>query len=225
MSAIEILQFITALSNNNNREWFLEHKSEFEAAKKAFDNLSSTLILEISKFDPEIKNVNAADCIFRIYRDIRFSHDKTPYKSHFAVFIATDGGRKSQRAGYYLHVDPAGCFIASGAWCPEPNLLKALRKSVYENIDEFNEIRNEKTFTNYFTNFYQQDKIKKIPAGFPKDFEEAELLKLKHYMVEYKLNDEMLCSKNFVQEIANIYKASYPLNRFLNYTIDECLKI
>ncbi len=180
MQATEIIRFLTALSENNNREWFTANKSWFDSLKKDFDAISRALILKISEFDEDIKNVEAADCVFRIYRDVRFSHDKTPYKTHFGVFIASAGGRKSQWGGYYLHLDPAGCFVGAGVWCPPPALVKAVRKSVYDNIDELNEIRSEANLAQLFDKFYEEDKLKTVPAGFPKDFPDAELLKLKN---------------------------------------------
>jgi len=223
MQATEIIQFLSALSENNNREWFTENKKWFDKCKKEFDQLSTALISKIAEFDDDIKNVEASECEFRIYRDVRFSHDKTPYKTHFGVFVASAGGRKSQRGGYYLHLDPAGCFVGVGVWCPQPNLLKALRKSVYDNIDELNEIRFEKNFASKFQKFFEEDKLKTVPAGFPKDFAEAELLKLKHYLVEYKFDAALLDSDDFVNKISEIFKTAYPFNKFLNYTVDEVI--
>ena len=223
MQATEIIQFLSALSENNNREWFTENKKWFDKCKKEFDQLSTALISKIAEFDDDIKNVEASECEFRIYRDVRFSHDKTPYKTHFGVFVASAGGRKSQRGGYYLHLDPAGCFVGVGVWCPQPNLLKALRKSVYDNIDELNEIRFEKNFASKFQKFFEEDKLKTVPAGFPKDFAEAELLKLKHYLVEYKFDAALLDSDDFVNKISDIFKTAYPFNKFLNYTVDEVI--
>ena len=221
MDIQKTLQFLKELKINNNREWFAENKAWYESVKKDFENLSKELIVEISKFDEEIKHVEAKDCVFRIYKDIRFSHDKTPYKTHFGVFIATAGGRKSQRGGYYLHLDPVGCFVATGVWCPQPDLLKALRQSVYDNIDELNEIRRSTSFSKYFNHFFDEDKLKTVPRGFPKDFPDAELLKLKHYMVEYKLDEKILAADDFVPQLAGVLKCAYPLNVFLNYTVDE----
>lgn len=223
MQATEIIQFLSALSENNNREWFTENKKWFDKCKKEFDQLSTALISKIAEFDDDIKNLEASECVFRIYRDVRFSHDKTPYKTHFGVFVASAGGRKSQRGGYYLHLDPAGCFVGVGVWCPQPNLLKALRKSVYDNIDELNEIRFEKNFASKFQKFFEEDKLKTVPAGFPKDFAEAELLKLKHYLVEYKFDAALLDSDDFVNKISEIFKTAYPFNKFLNYTVDEVI--
>ncbi|MBP6355765.1 MAG: DUF2461 domain-containing protein, partial [Paludibacter sp.] len=219
----DIINFLKELNENNNREWFAQNKSRYEKVKSKFEEISRLLISEISIFDNDIKNVDVKDCVFRIYRDIRFSTDKTPYKTHFGVYIASAGGRKSQRGGYYLHLDPAGSFIAVGVWCPPPNILKALRQSVCDNIDELNEIRNETGFNTYFKTFFEEDKLKNVPAGFPRDFPDAELLKLKHYMVDHKLNDDILNAPNLVSRLGEIARAGYPLNKFLNYTVDEVI--
>jgi uncharacterized protein (TIGR02453 family) len=223
MDIQKILLFLKDLKANNNREWFTVNKERYEVVRVDFEEISKNLIFEIAKFDEDIRNVDVKECVFRIYRDIRFSHDKTPYKTHFGVFIASAGGRKSQRGGYYLHLDPDGCFIGLGVWCPPPPLLKALRQSVYDNIDELNEIRHSAGFSKYFDTFYEEDKLKTVPAGFPKDFPDAELLKLKHYLVEYKLSEDELKSPNFITDIASIAKSGYPLNKFLNYTVDEVI--
>lgn len=221
MNIPTVLQFIDELIQHNNREWFAENKDRYEATRAYFETISSELIREIMKFDDDIAHVDAKDCIFRIYRDIRFSHDKTPYKNHYGVFIAAAGGRKSVRGGYYLHLEPSKSFVATGVWCPPPPLLKALRETVYENIDELTTIVQDPGFTKWFDGFYDDDKLKSVPRGFPADFEQAELLKLKHYMVEYTLPESILNSDNFVQEVAAIFKAAWPLNKFLNYTVDE----
>ena len=223
MHTEDIINFLKELNENNNREWFAQNKSRYEKVKSKFEEISRLLISEISVFDNDIKNVDVKDCVFRIYRDIRFSTDKTPYKTHFGVYIASAGGRKSQRGGYYLHLDPAGSFIAVGVWCPPPNILKALRQSVCDNIDELNEIRNEASFNTYFKTFFEEDKLKNVPAGFPRDFPDAELLKLKHYMVDHKLNDDILNAPNLVSRLGEIARAGYPLNKFLNYTVDEVI--
>ena len=221
MNIENTLQFLKELKINNNREWFAANKVWYEEVRVDFEKMCKELILEISKFDEEIKHVEVKDCIFRIYRDTRFSNDKTPYKTHFGIYIASAGGRKSRRAGYYLHIDPDGCFVGTGVWGPEPNVLKALRQSVFDNIDELNEIRNNPEFSQYFKEFFDEDKLKNVPAGFPKDFPDAELLKLKHYLVDFKFNDSHLKSENFVQIVGEILKCAYPLNQFLNFTVDE----
>jgi uncharacterized protein (TIGR02453 family) len=221
MNIPKVLDFINDLVANNNREWLTDNKERYNATRSFFEKLSTELIREIVKFDPDIMNVEAKDCIFRVHRDIRFSLDKTPYKNHYGVFIAAAGGRKSVRGGYYLHLEPNNSFIATGVWCPPPPLLKALRESVYENSEELTDLLSQQEFKKWYNGFYDNDKLKKVPRGFPQDFEHAELLKLKHYMVEYKLPESLLNSEHFIPEIANAYRAAYPLNRFLNYTVDE----
>jgi len=224
MDIDNLLRFLSELKVNNNREWFAENKAWYDQVRIQFEQMCKELITEISAFDESIKHVEVKECVFRIYRDTRFSHDKTPYKTHFGVYIASAGGRKSKHAGYYLHIDPAGCFIGLGVWCPEPNVLKALRQSVYDNIDELNEIRTSPEFSQYFSRFLEEDKLKNVPRGFPKDFPDAELLKLKHYLVDYPLDDAILHAPDFVSRVAGIAKCAYPFNRFLNYTVDEVVK-
>ena len=221
MDIDKILQFLSELKVNNNREWFAENKAWYDQVRTGFEQMCKELITEISTFDDPIKHVEVKECVFRIYRDTRFSNDKTPYKTHFGVYIASAGGRKSQHAGYYLHLDPTGCFISTGVWCPDPAVLKALRQSVYDNIDELNEIRNRPEFSQYFKGFFEEDKLKTVPRGFPKDFPDAELLKLKHYLVDYQLDETILHAPDFVSQVARIAKCAYPFNQFLNYTVDE----
>ncbi|MDR0810974.1 MAG: DUF2461 domain-containing protein [Paludibacter sp.] len=216
-----ILNFLKELSANNNREWFAANREQYDSARRIFEEISNKLIAGIGSFDKSIIQVEAKDCIFRIYRDIRFSHDKTPYKTHFGVYIAAHGGRKSPFGGYYLHLEPTGCFLGAGVWQPPPPTLKALRQAVYDNIDELNEIRAEKNFKRYFPAFFEEDKLKSVPAGFPKDFPDADLLKLKHYLVEYKIDDALLKSEKFCEQAIEIFRVAEPFNKFLNYTIEE----
>ena len=219
----DILQFVSQLKQNNNREWFQANKDWYEQMRAEFEQLVAALIKEISEFDEDMKYLTPKECVFRIYRDIRFSSDKTPYKTHFGAYMASGGGRKSPRGGYYLHLEPGASFASTGVWMPEPNVLKALRQSVYDNIDELNEIRSDKEFSRYYKNFYEEDKLKKIPAGFPADFPDVELLKLKHYLVDYHLEENFLSADDFIPKITAVFKAGYPFNRFLNYTVDEQL--
>ncbi len=224
MDIDNLLRFLSELKANNNREWFAENKARYEQVRTDFENMCKELITAISAFDETIKHVEVKECVFRIYRDTRFSNDKTPYKTHFGVYIASGGGRKSQHAGYYLHLDPTGSFISTGIWMPDSGILKALRQSVYDNIEELNEIRTNPEFSQYFQGFFEEDKLKTVPRGFPKDFPEAELLKLKHYLVDYPLDETILHAPDFVSRIAGITKCAYPFNRFLNYTVDELVK-
>lgn len=218
-----ILEFIGKLRENNNRDWFNEHKADYNAARQGFENHCVKLIAGIGEFDSPIASLSPKECMFRIYRDMRFSYDKTPYKTHFGAYMAFPGGRKSERSGYYIHLDPVdGCFFGAGIWCPEANLLKALRQSICDNYEEFNEIRQEKEFfLKYGNSLFDVDKLKSMPRGFPKDFPEPELLKLKHYFVSHDLNLDLVKDANFVDYLVNLARIAYPFNQFLNYVVDE----
>ena len=173
----KIFSFFTDLAENNNREWFNDHKSDYLAAKENFESFIHLLIQEIALFDKNIVGVEVKDCVFRIYRDIRFSNDKTPYKTHIGAYIAK-GGRKSNLAGYYVHVEPAGSFLSGGIYMPPSNILNIIRQEIFENYDEFLKIVNDKTFSSTFGPFWGE-KLKTPPRNYPKDFPGIELAQLR----------------------------------------------
>lgn len=208
------LDFLNKLKKNNNKEWFDKHRPVYEIAKINFLEFIEELIPSIAKFDPSVKMLEAKKCIFRINRDIRFSNDKTPYKTNMAATISP-GGKKSFTAGYYIHIQPGSSFIAGGMWQPEAPLLNAIRQEIDYNTPEFKKILNNKDFKKYFGTLSQEDKVKTAPKGYDKTHPEIELLKLKSFLVERNLKDEEVLSKNFLKNVTDIYKAMYPLNLFL----------
>lgn len=218
-----ILHFLSELKQNNNREWFAQNKIWYEQVKNEFEQLGLHLIAEISKFDEDIKHVEVKECVFRIYRDVRFSHDKSPYKTHFGIYIASNGGRKSPRGGYYLHLDPEKSFVGCGVWMPQPDVLKALRQSIYDNIEEFEEILNQPEFKKTYPTLTDEGKMKKVPLGFPTNFPQAEILKNKSFLVDYELTENDLQSPDFVANIIHLTQIAKPFLSFLNYTVDEVL--
>lgn len=145
MDVSVIFQFLKDLAANNNREWFQGHKDEYLKAQKEFEELLTAIIARISLFDESIVGIQAKDCTYRIYRDTRFSSDKTPYKIHLGGYINARG-KKSEHCGYYVHIEPDNCMLAGGSWCLEPKVLKAVRQSVYDNIDEYREIVEDPAF-------------------------------------------------------------------------------
>jgi uncharacterized protein (TIGR02453 family) len=161
------------------------------------------------------------DCIWRIYRDVRFSHDKRPFKVWFGIFVAAKGGRKSDRGGYYVHLEPNRCMFGGGIWCPNKDLLHALRKEVLANYDEVEEIFDNPVTNKYFQDFDTEQMLKKVPQGFPADFKHADWLKRKAYTYSTPLTDEEVCAKHFLDKVVEISKAAKPINDFLNYTFEE----
>lgn len=217
----EVLQFLTELKENNNKEWFDLNRKRYEAAKKKVLFLSEFVNHEIVKFDSEVGMLNPKDCLFRIFRDVRFSNEKTPYKTNMGSFIAS-GGRKSIYAGYYIHIEPGASFIGGGSYCPQPDALKALRTEIYDNAEEFKSIIFKESFVSCFPEMYD-DKLKTAPKGFPKDFPEIDLLKYKSYAFTSKISDELILSENFVNTIIECFRELHPANQFLNQAIKKWL--
>ncbi|NPA36645.1 MAG: DUF2461 domain-containing protein [Chlorobi bacterium] len=214
-----ILNFLKELSKNNNREWFAENKKFYDEAKEEFEHVVEKLISDISFYDKEIAGTQPKECIFRIYRDVRFSKDKTPYKTHFDAFIAKKGGRKSSYAGYYLHIKYGASLFGGGIYAPIPEILKSLREEIYNFPEEFKEILGNQKFRQYYGNLYI-DKMKMTPKGFPSDFPDVELLKYKSYIVAHPLSNAELTSDKIEDELKIMIRTLYPFNSFLNRAID-----
>lgn len=217
----EIFAFLRELRLHNNREWFAEHKEEYVRLKEKFEGVVEELTGQIALFDEEVKGLKPKDCVYRIYRDTRFSPDKTPYKIHFAAYICAPAGRNSERAGYYFHLQPEGSLLGGGLYCPQPALLKRLRQDIYDNVEEFVSILRDPAFSAEFPEIDKNEMLKRVPAPFPSDFPEADLLKYKHYdVVSYK-PDRFFESGDVVRKTADVFRKLYPFNRFLNYTVDQ----
>ncbi len=219
MNIPTIFQFLKELSVNNNREWFNEHKDDYLKAQFEFENLLTVIINQIALFDEDIKGVQAKDCTYRIYRDTRFSPDKTPYKIHFGGYINAKG-KKSEHCGYYVHLQLGNCLLAGGSLCPPPNILKALRQSVYDNIDEYLSIVEDPAFKKHFP-VIGENFLKTAPKGFPKDFKYIDYLKCKEFICSCQVPDEFFLDKNMLANVSDIFMQLKRFSDFTNYTIDE----
>ena len=218
----ELFEFLRELKVNNDREWFMKHKKLYDKLHAWHIKEVQEVIDRITAFDPEIAGLEAKSCIYRIYRDIRFSHDKTPYKTHFGAYMTGYGGRTGFYAGYYIHLEPDGSFLSGGSWQPTPPLLKKLRQDIYNNIDEFLEIIENKEFKRVFSEL-EGEQLKRIPEGFPADSPYANLLKYKNFVVSANKPDAFFDTDNWKDQVIEDFQKLYPFNRFLNYTIREFL--
>ena len=216
-----LLDFLTDLRKNNTREWFDANRQQYEKSKDQMLFLTGVMIQEIRKFDPVIPPMSPKECLFRIFRDIRFSNDKTPYKTHMGSYIAA-GGRKSSRAGYYLHIEPGNSLISGGVWCPDTNPLRAIRLEIHDNPDEFRKILNDEGFRKYFKEV-EGEKLKTAPKGFDKDFKDIDLLRFKSYAFSYPLSDKQILSESFIDDAIRICRELYKVNRFINEGLDKWL--
>jgi len=216
----ETLQFLTALKKNNNREWFHSHKHEYVKVRKNFEDFAEELLENIKSFDETLQNLEVKQCLFRIYRDVRFSPNKEPYKTHFGVYFAKNGGKNSHDAGYYFHLDPEESFFGGGIYMPLPEYLKAIRKEIYYQIDEFKAIIDAPAFRKYYAGIEEIEKLKKAPVDFPKDFPDIELLKNKHFFSSHYYNPQDALKEDFIDFVTIGLKAVKPLVDFVNFTVE-----
>jgi len=217
----EVLNFLSELKENNTKEWFDINRDRYQECRKKLLFLTGLLIQEVGKFDAEIGIQDPKDCVFRIFRDVRFSNDKTPYKTNMGTFIAK-GGRKSISAGYYLHIQPGASFVGGGSYSPPADALKAFRTEIFDQSEEFKKLIYAESFRKVYPDLYD-DKLKTAPKGFPKDFPDIDLLKYKSYVVTSTISDAEVANDAFVEKIISSMKELYPVNRFLNSALEKWL--
>ena len=217
----QTFQFLTDLKENNDRDWFQANKPRYEAAKKEFEQFISALLKEIERFDPTIAHHRAKDCIFRIYRDVRFSNDKSPYKTHFGAHI-TSAAKRSEihsRAGYYIHLEPGASMLAGGAYMPQGPWLKAIRQEIAYESTEFKKILNSQSFRHYFGEM-EGEKLKTTPRDYPADHPEIELLRHKSFLATHRCSDGQVLAGDFLNQCGNVFQALFPFDQFLNRALD-----
>lgn len=214
-----IISFLRSLRAHNDRIWFNDHKERYLKVKERVEKLADQLISGVAAFDPEASRLKPADCLYRIYRDTRFSADKTPYKTHIGIYINPPFGKKSLRCGYYLHIEPDNVLVAGGCWYPQGEILKGIRQDIYDNSEEYLEILNSPEFKRFYDGV-GEDLLKTAPKGFPKDWEHIDLLKPRDFTAYSKLGKEDLEATDMIERILERMKAVKPLNDFFNYTID-----
>jgi len=217
----QVLNFLSELKKNNNKEWFDENRDWYQESRKKVLFLTEVIIHEVAKFDPEISNQDPKDCVFRIFRDVRFALDKTPYKTNMGSYIAK-GGRKSISAGYYVHIEPGGSFVGGGSYCPPADALKTFRTEIFDHPEDFKQLVFNDSFHKLYPVMYD-DKLKTAPKGFPKDFPDIDLLKYKSFAFTSTLDDSVVASEAYVGKIVAAMKELYPVNRFLNAALEKWL--
>jgi uncharacterized protein (TIGR02453 family) len=212
------IKFLKDLKKNNNKAWFDANRKVYETAKADYALLVDAIILAASKFDNSISSLKAKDCMFRINRDVRFSKDKSPYKSNMGAYMNA-GGKKANTPGYYFHCEPGQSFAAGGLYVPEPEVLAKVRQEIDYNFDEWKKIINEKTFKKYFTKVDGMDVLSRPPKGYTEDNPAIEFLKMKSFIVSRPMTDAELQDKNLVKEIAKTFEVMKPMTDFLNHAL------
>ena len=207
--------FLEGVQQNNHRDWFQAHKAEFEAAKANLLDFAGQLIKGLAEFDPIIPaDLDPKICVMRIYRDVRFSKDKRPYKENFAIAISAKG-KNFDGPGYYLHIHPTGSFVAGGCWMPQPEELKAIRQEIDYNSEEFHTIIGSNDFKSYFGDLDSTEKLKTVPKGYEAVHPDIEWLKLKSFTANRPLKAAELCKPDAAQKVVEGFETLYPLMVFL----------
>ncbi len=217
------LQFLTKLKKNNSREWFNDHRNEYDAAKENFIELVNQILSQAGKFDQDIAVLTYKDCIFRINRDVRFSKNKDPYKNNMAAYFVK-GGKKSWLAGYYFHCEPGGkSFIGGGLYGGETDQIKKVRQEIDYNWEAFKGILNNKIFKKTFGDLSREEGMSLIrePKGYEKDNPAIDYIKLKNFIVSVPVTDEELTDQKLVKKIITCFATMQPLLHFLNRAMED----
>lgn len=209
------IQFLKELKANNERAWFQAHQAEYKAARSDMVAQVDELIDAIIVFDQSVIEQEASKCLFRINRDVRFSNDKSPYKTNFGAFI-TDRGRKVTRAGYYLHIEPGSCLIAGGIYMPPIGELKAIRKAIDRDAEPLREILKAAPFVQAFGEELPGERLKTAPRDYPKDHPDIDLLRLKSFEILHAVSDRDVTGKRFTDDAAALFETMAAYNGWLN---------
>lgn len=216
------VQFLKNLKKNNRKEWFDTNRGKYEEAKKDVENLSAEIIKRLSRTDETIAHLQPKDCMFRINRDVRFSKDKSPYKTNMGVYFSK-GGKKGNNAGYYFHLEPGSSFVAGGMWMPMAPELKKIRQEIDYNWDEFGKVVGNKKFRSAFGDLDRSSEyvLSRPPKGYDDDNPAIEFLKLKSYIATAKIPDTDLTSKDLAKKVVSQFELIKPLVDFLNRSVEE----
>ena len=231
MQAKRILAFLTELTANNNRSWFLEHKKEYSECRVDFEAGIAEAIARISEFDPEIAHLQVKDCVYRFNRDTRFSPDKSPYKNHLGAYICARG-KKALRGGYYLHLEPGNCLVAVGGYWLPTNILTSCRNEIMSNIEEWRRRVENTSFIKLFgrpgegkwensIKGFGLELLKTAPSGFPRDYEFIQYLRMKDYCSWTRVSDTFFEGDCWLDEIVKTFQVAKPMMDFINAVVDD----
>jgi uncharacterized protein (TIGR02453 family) len=217
----DFVDFFNELRVNNNAEWFKANKDRFDnSVKKPLDALALDLQTELRKVNPDLPLAKASELVFRIYRDVRFSKNKLPYKDNLGM-VFSEGGKKSGLPALYIHLSPGNqSFLAGGLWEPTPAQILAVRREISYNMKEFADIISDKAFVSRFGTV-QGEANKKIPAEFQEDFKTQPLIANKQFLFNYNFPEKLLTSDKLIPETVAVYKDALPFVKFLQRGIGE----
>lgn len=232
MNTPRILRYLDAIAKNNNRDWYIANKNEYNAVRADFENGVAQALARIAALDPSIAHVTVKDSVYRFNRDTRFSPDKAPYKRHFGAYMAAHG-KKALHGGYYMHLQPGACMLACGSYWLPTNVLTACRNEIMGNIDEWRGIVEDDRFTRLFgkpgeTTWdgpggkgFGGECLKTAPAGFPRDYEFIQYLRMKDYCCWRNVPDTFFSEPDWLDKMSEIFETARPMMDFINAVIDD----
>ena len=205
------------LKANNNRDWFLSQKKRYEEYKKDYHQLIAELLEVMKPHDPALELLEVKNCTFRINRDIRFSKDKSPYKTHMGIWMPS-GSRQGESSGYYLHIENEKSFLGGGLYCPQPDQLQKIRKEINFFYDDLEALIQQKSFHDVYGTLNRDENttLKNPPKGYDKEHPAIEFLKLKSFTATQQFDTPMVTQKDFVNQVGQKLLALKPLNDFIN---------
>lgn len=212
------LQFLMDLKVNNNKEWFENHRSSYELARKEHLKITDALLNEIAAFDESVVGLKGKDCIFRINRDIRFSKDKTPYKTNFGTYFSNK--KDINKGGYYFNLELGNSFMGGGVYHPERDYLNKIRQEIDYNFDEFKNILAQKDFIKWYGGTLKGEALKRPPKDYLPENPAIEYLKHKDFVASFHVPDQKLLQTNFIEQSVKAFKALKPLMDFFNRVWD-----
>jgi len=211
------LAFLRNLKKNNNKPWFDANRGKYEEAKKDFERFIQTVIVKHGKKDKNIAGLTAKNCLFRINRDIRFSKDKSPYKTNFGAHI-NQGGKKAMTAGYYFHLEPGQLFVGGGIYQPTPETLSKVRQEIDYSFKEFKKIISSKKFSSVYDDLDRSPEflLSRVPKGYETDNPAADYLRLKSFIAFSAISDKEATSPVLEKKVLLAFETLQPLIEFLN---------
>ncbi len=233
-----IFPFLKDIASNNNREWFHANRGRYDAAHEDFLHGVAQAIAAITEFDPSVCRLAPKDCVYRFYRDIRFSPDKSPYKRHFGALISAKG-KKALHGGYYIHLQPGNSFIAAGTYWLPTNILTSCRNEIMANIDEWRDAVESERFQEFFgragegqmADYTDSDamapkgfggsNLKKAPKDFPSDYEFLSYLRMKDYCCWHTFDDGFFEGEGWIEPVMEMFRTAKPMVDFINAVVDD----
>jgi uncharacterized protein (TIGR02453 family) len=218
MNTTQLFAFLTELARHNERDWFQTHKPTYDHLRREFEVAVAGWLCELTVSDTRLAGLEPKKCVFRIYRDVRFSKNKDPFKTHFSAYFS-EGGKAGTGPGYYVQLGPQGqTMLAGGIYVPEKDQLTRIRQEIDYNGPALHQLLAAPEFRRYFPGL-GGEKLKKAPTGYPADHPDVELLKHKSFVVSHHIPDTTVHQLDLATYVPTVFRALQPFCEFLREAV------